>query len=54
MSTSNICFCREIRKVCEYPLLSGPMILMSDHTVYLGDGIQMVDFLPLFKRVTLM
>ena len=27
MSTHNICFCREIKKICGYPLLS---VAMSD------------------------
>ena len=25
MSTHNICFCREIRKICRHPLLTGAM-----------------------------
>ena len=30
MSTNNICFCGEIRKIlCGYPLLSVPMILVE-------------------------
>ena len=36
MSTHNICFCGEIRKIlCGYPLLSGAIYLIREFAVYI-------------------
>ena len=40
MSTHNICFCGEIRKIlCGYPLLSGAMVILKNLSARCGNQV---------------
>ena len=55
MSTHNICFCGEIRKIlCGYPLLSVAMQTCGSYHIYIAldkKGITKICFLLLHKNV---